>query len=182
MSPSRVSALALCLAAVSLLLAAYVFWSRPQPIPSAPVSGFDREGEIDALRTQLTAIERRLGTAEDNALRATRALDDLAGMAGHVDTSKESDGSDVRDDDAGDDSRDDKRDDNRGDEPAERTTTPRFVEFEIVESGLDIHQAENGSLRVSNSNPALDNQTVTVQARDENGKVHELLITVPPAE
>jgi len=172
LSPSRLTALALGLAATALLVAAYSSYlscssgSRPQPVAASSTSNAELEAELAAVRTKLDAVERRLATAERNLLLATRPnVDDEPDVAG-LDADRESaDG-----------------DEHRSEREFERQTTPEFVDFEIAESGLDIRQNDNGSLSVRNSNPALANQIVTVKARGQDGRVYDLPITVPPVE
>jgi hypothetical protein len=169
---SRLPALALGLAATALLVAAYSSylsyqsWAQPQPV-AAPTGIADLEAELAAARTRLSVVERRLATAERNLLLTARRDDD----------DESSDAVDSRDADPESDDGDEGSE--RGPEPE---TTPKFVEFEIAQPGLDIHQNDNGSLSVRNSNAALANQIVIVKAQGQDGRSYDLPITVPPVE
>ena len=57
---------------------------------------------------------------------------------------------------------------------------PRVVQFNSPSSAVAVRQLADGSIAVSNSDPALTGQIMTVDALDDQGTVTPMRITVPP--
>jgi hypothetical protein len=63
---------------------------------------------------------------------------------------------------------------------AAKPETRRLVSFELPSGALEVKQAENGALSVTNSDPALAGKMLRVKARADDGSEHEVTILVPP--
>jgi len=63
---------------------------------------------------------------------------------------------------------------------ATKPETRRFVSFELPSRALEVKQAENGALSVTNSDPTLTGKMLRVKARADDGSEQEVTILVPP--
>jgi hypothetical protein len=169
LSPQRLAAFALVLAATSMLVAAYAVLSRPATSEPAACSC-----DTAAMQDQLATLMRRVEAAERMAARS--AVRRVAEAATEPERLATSDAPPPATDPA------DAANDDPADPPEPPRATPRFEEFQVTEPGITVTQSEDGALSVRNTNPELVGQIVTVQAVDEDGRTRPLALTVPPVE
>lgn len=166
---------ALLLSALSAALSAYAAFGRAPPAPT---------GDAAALRAELTEAREALDAKADAAQLAGAlqrlharidALEARSRLPGSPDTGAGADA------DA----------DGSPTAPAASAapaapsaaepprTAPRFVQLSSPEKGVSVKQMDDGSIAVTNSDPALTGRTLLIKARADDGTERDLTITVP---
>lgn len=151
------------LAALSLGLASYALLRKAPVHDVASCDHTALEAEIAQLRSRLILTERQVGNGGsrlDAPPPRSPAIEPTATPATG----------------AGDPAADETP---RAPEAATKRATPAYSEFRAP-SGVRVHQAENGSLSVENSDPTLTAQIQVVEAVRADGSIDRIALTMPP--
>ena len=154
-NPARLVYLAVALGAASLLLSGWTAFGRRGAVSDGrPTAGSydDRE-----LRHEIAELRRRVDAAKASLGRSSEPLP-LARQGAGADP--------LADEEA-------------APRPPEAR---RIVKFEVPNRALEIHQGPDGSLSVTNTDPALTGRFMIVDATGEDGSVEKVSIVVPPPE
>lgn len=166
--PVRLAQLALAGAAISVVLSGYAAFGRPRSEARAPARG--ELCACDDLRREIEARSRDLAPARGIAggVESALALKRLSDRIDALERGSSRAGGEA---------------DPKAAKPAgapERAR--RFVKFEAPNQAVRVEQAADGSLRITNTDPALTGQPLIVQAHAEDGSVEPVTITIPSPE
>jgi hypothetical protein len=156
---------AIALAVLSAASSAYLAFGRSASVAASPAGEASCACDDAALKRELAELRKAVDARGDGDVKQ------LSARVAALEKRPASAGAGT----AGDD----------GERPAPSAPPaaapePKYTSFDLPSKALSVRQDEDGTLRVTNTDPAMSGKFLRITGRDQDGATHDISIVVPP--